>query len=77
MRMSLRGMGKMARIGYAAGLLIFLVIAMAGVSIGVWAFSLLALVLAACFAVATPFVFARRWQTPEPPAPRRPVRRRR
>ncbi len=76
MRRSLHRMGTPGWIAYLGGLVLFLFIAMMGISLDVWAFAALAFALGLCFALAAPFVFSQRWK-PEPPRPtRRPVIRR-
>ena len=75
-------MSLIARLFYGAVLAAFATIAVAGLWLGALGIAVIAVVLAALFAVTAPFVLGRRWRQPPPPSAypprrRRPVRRRR
>lgn len=66
-----------ARVVIATIALFLLVIAAFGLQSGVFAVSIIALILLAVFLISAPFVFSGRWRKPEPIATRRPVYRKR
>jgi hypothetical protein len=68
-------MGKIGRITYVAFLAAFGAITVLALVAGLWIYAVAGVIFGGLFAYSAPFVFGKKWETPEPTT-RRPVRRR-
>jgi hypothetical protein len=69
-------MGRIGRIIYVACLAAFGAITVLALVAGLWIYTIFGIIFGSLFAYSAPFVFGKKWETPGPAAPRRPIRRR-
>jgi hypothetical protein len=69
-------MGRTGRIIYMVCLAAFATITVLSLVAGLWIYSIFGVIFGGLFAYSAPFVFGKKWETPEPAPTRRPVRRR-
>jgi hypothetical protein len=70
-------MNAAGRVIFIGLMSIFGAIIVLSITAGFWVFAAFAVFFCALFAFSAPFVFAKRWEPPEPTSAPRPVRRRR